>query len=396
MKRPAICSSRKPARSPTAPVILVLGYSLCALIAGGPLSNTNKPNAAVRVVFIHHSTGEAWLADDHGGLGKALRDNNYFVSDTNYGWGPDSVGDTTDIGHWWRWFRGPESPRYLAALFAESGQNCEYSRMDTAVAGPNRVVLFKSCFPNSALQGNPAEAVPAIAQNPLREQDAGSEAHTVANAKSIYLDLLGYFGATPDKFFVAITAPPLSDGTYASNARAFNQWLVEDWLAGYAHDNVFVWDFYNVLTSNGGSPEINDLGRETGNHHRWWQGKVQHQTGGGGNVAAYPSDDDHPNAAGDRKATAEFVPLLNAAVNAWLAPSANPPAFTSVRLSNQRCALTLGGLLPGATYTVQRCSDLGSGAWTDVETWVSPSETTSWIDPLPVPSPRMYYRMRRD
>jgi hypothetical protein len=29
--------------------------------------------------------------------------------------------------------------------------------------------------------------------------------------------------------------------------------------------------------------------------------------------------DDHPNAAGDRKATAEFVPLLNAAVNAWRA-----------------------------------------------------------------------------
>ena len=396
MKRLAICFSGMLTSFHTASVILILGCSLSTLIAGGRLSNTNKPSGALRAVFIHHSTGEAWLADDHGGLGKALRDNNYFVSDTNYGWGPDGIGDTTDIGHWWRWFRGPESPRYLAALFDESGQNCDYSRMATAVAGPNRIVLFKSCFPNSALQGNPGEAIPAIAQNPLREQDSSSAAHTVANAKGIYLDLLNYFGAMPDKLFVAITAPPLSDGTYASNARAFNQWLVEDWLTGYPGNNVFVWDFYNVLTSNGGSPEVNDLGLETGNHHRWWQGKVQHQTNGGANVAAYPSDDDHPNAAGDRKATAEFVPLLNAAVNAWLAAPANPPAFTSVRLSDQRCALTLGNLLPGANYTIQRCSDLGSGSWVDAETFVGQSEVSNWVDPVRIPSPRMYYRIRRD
>ena len=32
--------------------------------------------------------GENWLADDQGGLGLALQDSNYFVSDTYYGWGP--------------------------------------------------------------------------------------------------------------------------------------------------------------------------------------------------------------------------------------------------------------------------------------------------------------------
>ena len=36
----------------------------------------------------------------------------------------------------------------------------------------------------------------------------------------------------------------------------------------------------------------------------------------------YPSGgDDHPNAAGDRKATAEFLPLLNNAYNTWQATS---------------------------------------------------------------------------
>ncbi len=380
------------------PVILVLGWALIPSVVGASLSDTNKPNEALRVVFIHHSTGEAWLADDHGGLGEALRDNNYYVSDTNYGWGPDGIGDTTDIGHWWRWFRGPDSSRYLAALFAESGQNCNYSRMDTVVPGPNRVVLFKSCFPNSALQGKSSEAIPAIAQNPLRDQDAGSDFHTVANAKGIYLDLLNYFSSMPDKLFVAITAPPLSDGTWAGNARTFNRWLIEEWLVGYPHNNVFVWDFYNVLTSNSGSSQSNDLGLETGNHHRWWQGQVQYKFDGGGNTSAYASaaGDDHPNGVGDRKATAEFVPLLNAAVRAWQTASApaNPPSVTSVTVANQRCALTLGNLVPGANYTVQRCASLASGDWTDAGTFVGQSGLVTWSEPLSLPSQQMFYRIR--
>src|SRR5665647_452463 len=50
--------------------------------------NANPPGTPVRLVFIHHSVGEDWLDDSKGGLAKALKDNNYFVSDTNYGWGP--------------------------------------------------------------------------------------------------------------------------------------------------------------------------------------------------------------------------------------------------------------------------------------------------------------------
>ena len=94
-------------------------------------------------------------------------------------------------------------------------------------------------------------------------------------------------------------------------------WLVNDWLAGYAHDNVFVFDLYNVLTSRTGRG-ASDLGLASGNHHRVWNGAIQHKTGDGVDHLEYPSgSDDHPNAAGDRKATAEFLPLLNNAYNAW-------------------------------------------------------------------------------
>ncbi|OPX59895.1 MAG: hypothetical protein A4E25_00823 [Methanobacterium sp. PtaB.Bin024] len=251
-------------------------------------TNTTPPSHTVKLIFIHHSTGENWLSDENGGLGIALRDNNYFVSDTNYGWGPDSIGDLTDIGHWWLWFRGPDSSKYTDALYNESGQNCEYSRLSSDPGGENEIIIFKSCFPNSALQGSSSDVVPSIASNPLKGESSDSEFHTVANAKGIYIDLLEYFKTRPDKLFIIITAPPLSDPTYGENAHSFNQWLVNDWLDDYPYKNVAVFDFYSVLTN-------------------------------GGNTLAYPSSwgDDHPSQAGNQKATQEFTNFLNNAYHEW-------------------------------------------------------------------------------
>lgn len=288
------------------------------------------PARPVKLIFIHHSCGENWLADDNGGLGIALRDNNYFVSDTNYGWGPedadagyDTIGDHTDIGNWYAWFCGPHSSTYLSALYAESEQHAWYARMDNDPGGENEIIMFKSCFPNSNLQGSLSDPVPAISSNPLRGQDSSSEYHTLANAKGIYKDLLEYFRTRQDKLFIVVTAPPVSDPTYSTNARALNNWLVNEWLSGYPYQNVFVFDFYNVLTTNGGSPLANDLGRSDGNHHRWWNNAVQHTTDGdhdaNPNITEYASGfgDDHPNRQGNLKATGEFLPLLNLAYNRW-------------------------------------------------------------------------------
>lgn len=271
----------------------------------------------MKLVFVHHSTGENWLSDNNGKLAIALRDNNYFVSDTNYGWGPNSIGDLTDIGNWYDWFRGSNSASYTSALFAQSGQTFTYSRRASDPGGENEIVLFKSCFPNSALMGTLTDPIPPIDSNPLRSQSAGSPAHTISNAKGIYIDLLVYFAAHQDKLFVAIAAPPMSDITYSANARAFNNWLVNDWLVAYPYQNVAVFDFYTVLTSNGGSPTINDLNAESGNHHRYRNGVIQHLTMSGGNTLAYPTGDDHPSIAGDLKATGEFVPMLNIFYHRW-------------------------------------------------------------------------------
>jgi hypothetical protein len=232
------------------------------------------------------------------------------------------MGSVTDIGHWWLWFRGPKSTEIMNDVYAESGQHASYSRLSNDPGGKNLIVMFKSCFPNSQLKGTFNDPIPPIDTNPLRGEGSGSDYHTIANAKGIYIDLFPYFQQHQDTLFVVVTAPPVSDSTYAINARAFNQWLVNDWLKNYPNNNVAVFDYYNVLTTNSGSAEVNDLGKESGNHHRWWQNSIQHQVdtrGGSHDTTAYAQSegDDHPSKAGNEKATAEFIPLLNLAYHRW-------------------------------------------------------------------------------
>ncbi len=297
----------------------LLGIALLVplLIASGPVrcpaaqvEDPPPPDHPVKLIFVHHSTGEAWLADEHGGLGRALSENNFFVSDTNYGWGPEAIGDRTDIPNWLEWFAGPNSGEILAALYGESEQHAAYTRTLGDPSGENEIVLFKSCFPNSNLSGSPTD------------QPAPGEEYSVGHAKYVYNEILQYFATRPEKLFVVITAPPVQDPTYAENARAFNTWLVEDWLQEneYPYNNVAVFDFYNVLTG----PD---------NHHRYQEGAVEHVWVEGRNTSYYPSsaDDDHPSAAGDRKATQEFVPLLNLFYQRWQAGgvTASPPSIVA-------------------------------------------------------------------
>ena len=109
----------------------------------------------------------------------------------------------------------------------------------------------------------------------------------------------------------------LNDELRAANARAVANWLVNKWLENYPYKNVAVFDFYNVLTSNGGSADTSDLGQSSGIHHRWWNGHIQHSQTVSSNFLAYPTGDSHPSSAGNRKATGEFVPLLNYYYQRW-------------------------------------------------------------------------------
>jgi len=284
-------------------VCLLTGLLLLAGSRAARADNPNPPDKPVKLIFIHHSCGENWLSDAHGRLGIALGKSNYFVSDTNYGWGPDSIGDRTDIVNWPEWFTEGNAERFLNALYGENNRHSEYSRNQKDPGGPNRIIMFKSCFPNSDLEGRPGDP------------PARGDGLTVGNAKAIYRQLLYYFKTRPDKLFIAVTAPPLLDKTHSANARAFNRWLVKDWLTGYQGSNVAVFDFYNVLTG----PE---------NHHRYQNGKIEYISDRGRNTLYYPTgSDEHPSATGNRKATTEFVRLLNVYYHRWIK---NRPTVVSI------------------------------------------------------------------
>lgn len=280
-------------------VSIFLWSSLAAAQTSAP------PSSPVKLIFIHHSTGGNWLAlpntdGPYGGLGTALRDNNYYVSATNYGWGPDGIGDRTDIFHWPEWFTGADSSSIMTALFNETGQNFggfgDWPRLTTDPGGENEIIMFKSCFPNSDLSGSPDD-LPGSVYNDWEL--------SVSNAKAVYNNILTYFAIRQDKLFIVITAPPLTESGYGANARAFNNWLVNDWLAGYSHKNAAVFDYFNVLTH----PD---------NHHRIVNNNIEHYTSPvSGNLACYPSGDSHPNSEGHQKAAGEYVPLLNFYYNTW-------------------------------------------------------------------------------
>ena len=304
-------------------IVIILLASL--LIAATPHQAPERP---VKLIFIHHSTGENWLADGYGDLGKTLGENNYFVSDTNYGWGPDGIGDRTDIPDWVEWFASDETPTYMDALFNEVEQNSSYTRTLADPGGENEIIMFKSCFPNSNLDGNPNDP----------PGDYGDL--TVAGAKYVYNTILETFAVHPDKLFIVVTAPPLSDDTNAANARAFNNWLVNDWLADYEGTNVAVFDFYDVLTGHGTA----------------------------GDTLYYPSGDDHPNEEGSRIATAEFLPQLNNAYKRWQAgdtsalpasevPTSSPETFSAPPASASSLIDNFEGDAPEESYGWQAYAD---------------------------------------
>jgi len=239
-----------------------------------------------------------------------------YVSATNYGWGPYSIGDNTDIINWPDWFTGPNSSTILTALYTETGQNIDdfgsWPRLSSDPGGENDIVIIKPCYPNSDIFGNSTDSA-GITPN---------DSFTVSNVKAVYNNLLSYFQTRTDKLFIVITAPPQNENEYSAdyqtaaersaNARAVNNWLLDDWLDNYLHKNVAVFDYFNVLTA-------------TDNHHRVNNGAVEHTISSSYNYSAYPTDiwDSHPSTDGQLKATTEFVELLNYYYQSWQANQTN-------------------------------------------------------------------------
>ncbi len=346
---------------------------LPALLVTLTLSAPAVPAGDFDFLFIHHSVGNNWLKD---GLRSALQNPKqnqhvFRVHDATYG---DSIGQQTDVCNWYPKFRDRMN---LIRIF-DYHPNHYYTKPGRY----NRIIMFKSCFPNSGIRstgtspGNPTNC-----------------AHTIWNHKAAYLACAEIFRKYPNTLFVAVTAPPLNPSSTnkadAARAREFHTWLATTWVRDYRTKtglkNVACFDLFDILANPPSHPtEPNMLRKE-------------YRRGG----------DSHPTTAGNIALTKAFIPFINAAVNTWLTPGTGGCPGTGgkipsliykgiPKIGNASFSLSLGQGRPGAPILLVAGSKsasvaLGGGCVLKVGSPMLPF--ASLLDtkgglklPLPIPS----------
>ena len=135
--------------------ILLLTSSLLITAASHPAplrqaDDPSPPDQVVKLIFIHHSTGENWLEDGYGDLGMMLGQNNYYVSDTNYGWGPDGNGSEASVRQC-LWTR----------CTMKTGKT-----LGTPAPCPTLAEITRSSCSNPVIQIQPSGGIPMIHRGP--------------------------------------------------------------------------------------------------------------------------------------------------------------------------------------------------------------------------------------
>jgi hypothetical protein len=283
------------------------------------------------LIFIHHSCGQNWL---DSGLRAALQGKDYVdeVNEITYGTTlapgtdrPASLGETpgdlTDMHHWILWFND-----YVDGV---RSHGCE--------DGFNRIVLFKSCFPNSHVDtedsGNADPFLDVRSPENYRAvyRHPDGPGQTYVHGGESYRPLEDVFAAHPDTLFVPITAPPLQfapeDGTNDESAHRvheFNAWLRDTWLPAYRTanpnlNNVAVFDWFDLLAY--------------ADDHAEHPNRLREEFGGA-------SGDSHPNTAANETSTAVFATDPDSFLDqAWTAfvdeplPDTTPPEILNLTVS---------------------------------------------------------------
>jgi hypothetical protein len=380
--------------------------------------NLSPPATPVNLLWIHHSTGANWshkfdpdgsrawidgvpgtdrggYATRHdtsgdGGNGEiALYNSNYILHHLSYESTLADGSNYTDYRNWYRKFRSyldrNDAAHYVNDVGGEDlvhcyAQDVSYSEQGTdeftganIAAQTNQVIMFKSCFPNSnisepdistGLPANPtlAQARAWVASASYTDWiNGGGGGGPINYIKAEYMALLDVFGESRYRniLFVAWVAPPEIDSSSAY-VRQLADWFENQWLTGYAYNNVLLFNYWNVHTGDHDAtgtcfPAV----RERHNHDRYnpFIGRRDYVGPGDPDFIAdirmaFPSGDSHPSHFGGAIACKESIHLLNIQWNRMkgIAPSSPTGYPTNGRTGFFMLDSTYTGALPsGAT-----------------------------------------------
>ncbi len=247
---------------------------LLALLTSVPVSSQT-----IRILFLHHSTGENLI--NGGGVREGLAARGYEFYDHGYNGDGLRLADGSYNGMNFNVPDDNTDPDGFARIFAQPLHDPPDNTFSYLMQYD--VIIFKSCFPVSNI---------------------GSD-EQLAEYQSHYLSIRDRMDQYPNKLFIIVTQPPQvpgsSDRQESQRARAFSQWLQsDDYLAG--HPNVFVFDFFDLLAGS------DDFLRPE-----------------------YRVDDydAHPNERANEEIGPLFVDLIDQAIQVYFggqAPPAEPPA----------------------------------------------------------------------
>ena len=226
---------RRFVRSVAAGLLAALGLSGCG---GGD---------AVRVVFLHHSTGrvvwDAGVKRFFRGYrtpdGRAVRiEEREFPREKPYGW------NNYPYDYWNIWVAHAGGEPYMEEPTLE------------ILATRYDVVVLKHCFPVSAVEPDTDRA------------DAASPEKRLENYRLQYEALRDKMRSFPGTRFLVWTPPALvaglTDAGEAARADSFARWVREEW--DEPGDNIFVWDF-RLLETEGGLYLKEENARGPANSH---------------------------------------------------------------------------------------------------------------------------------
>ncbi len=257
-------------------VILIAGVVVLGAGISGAVRAQEEP---LRIIFMHHSTGENLIFQGgviegfaslgyefwhHGYNGDGLSDEN--GNYTFSGW--DVPGDNTDPDGWYEVFNQPVTD-------PPSNTFSHMLQYD--------VIIFKSCFPSSDIY----------------DEDL-FEAY-----RQYYLSIRDVMDQHPDKLFIPWTTPPLvpnsTDAENAARARRWSEYLTSDeYLEG--HPNVAVFDIFSQ-----------------------WADEDDYL------AAEYRVDewDSHPNEIANQTVGPVFVSFVDEAIRAFVPGAVPPPVEAS-------------------------------------------------------------------